>query len=550
MNENKKGFNVKARLLLISAIPAIIIGVAVLITGILFMKTGMEEEVLKGLLSSAYAYRDTGLVNANREKGDNDIENELKKDTGYDFTWFEGDTRKNSSLGKSVIDTKAVPVVISEVINNKKEFTSTKTEVAGEEYFVAYVPALNSNGEVIGMAFTGVSRQAVEGQITKSIIIMLVIVLVLIVFTILVALRAATKMSGAIKEIEESITQLSYGRFVKSDEYLNRSDEIGNALRSANNLIDKLTEVIKDIHEASEFVGMESSELARTSANISETTDGVSDAVMQMAKGATEQAETIQDATQNISDLSDAIKNVAGHSERLAVTAHEMNEDGRASSTALKKLCEEMIVMHKSVNSIMKTISDTNQAVQMVNQKTESITNIASQTNLLALNASIEAARAGETGKGFAVVAEEIGKLAVESSNTAKEIREEMAKLLSQSNDAQNKTDDVSVICQSVTKILEDTEIKINDLIKNVDLTVDGVTTISALTQECEAAKSVIVDAMGSLSAISEENAASTEETSASMLEVNSAVNVLADASKKLKQVSEKLDKELKFFKI
>ena len=82
-----------------------------------------------------------------------------------------------------------------------------------------------------------------------------------------------------------------------------------------------------------------------------------------------------------------------------------------------------------------------------------------------------------------------------------------------------------------------------------INTTVDGIRNIHLSAGRSEKAGNVVADAMNSLSAISEENAASTEQTSASMQELSATVTVLAKSAEELQNIAEQLNEDISFFK-
>lgn len=155
----------------------------------------------------------------------------------------------------------------------------------------------------------------------------------------------------------------------------------------------------------------------------------------------------------------------------------EKSQEGYTNVGEVIKTNERLVeTIQISVNSAkdLDTLSNSIKEVLTV------INDIADQINLLSLNASIEAARAGEAGKGFAVVADEIGKLAEQTSNSTKDIN----------------------------KIIQETGVKIGDVIKtiknNESLIISNSTLVNAMGKSFDSISNEIQDVLQRYSDLAE----------------------------------------------
>ncbi|MCR4788652.1 MAG: methyl-accepting chemotaxis protein [Lachnospiraceae bacterium] len=390
---------------------------------------------------------------------------------------------------------------------------------------------------------------SIMSSATRMAIIFIILGVVLAALAVVIALWLAGSIDKPIQEINKALEALSDGHFVTIRKYHDRKDEFGAMVKSTNFVTDKIKAIVAGIKQSASSVANSANELSESTDQISKTAEDVSSAVLDIANGATQQANEVQDASTSTGQISDNIQKVTDNSNSLAGTADTMNENSKEAAKELEKLKLSSDEMSKAVEEITERISATGAAVENISQKVEAINSIASQTNLLALNASIEAARAGEAGRGFAVVAEEISKLADDSAMGANGIKEQMTILLSESQSAISTAQQVKAATESQKEILDATIESINSLIGQIGTTVSGVRTITSDAEACDSSRNIILEAISSLSAISEENAASCEETSASMQELEATINVLAHAAEELKTVSDTLAKDMEFFK-
>jgi len=195
-------------------------------------------------------------------------------------------------------------------------------------------------------------------------------------------------------------------------------------------------------------------------------------------------------------------------------------------------------------------IVQTNDSSIKIGQASSVISSIAQQTNLLALNAAIEAARAGSAGKGFAVVAEEIKNLALQSSESTKEIDAVVSELQLNSQNAVKTIERLSAIAGEQTKSVVNSRDKYRLIANAMKETEDTVNYLNIAGEKMDSMKQQILASMENLSAIAEENAAATEQATASIEEQAASAEQISATSESLTELAKSLQELILRFKI
>ena len=240
-------------------------------------------------------------------------------------------------------------------------------------------------------------------------------------------------------------------------------------------------------------------------------------------------------------------------------TADSMKE---SSDTANQALTELDAVNQHAINSIdiiyQQTLT-TNESAMKIKEATSLISsiadetnllNIADQTTLLSLNASIEAARAGEAGRGFSVVASQIQKLAEQSNDSARQIDDIIYTLLEDSQKAVQTMEEVKEIITKQSENVSKTGSVFSQVQGGISESIQGVDEIADRTNQLNMARSNVVDVVQNLTAIAEQNAASTEETSAAVNEVANIMQDFSEHAAKLQDIAHTLESNVDIFKL
>ena len=562
----------RTKISIFALIPILVLGLFVIIMCSSKIEEALGDSIANGLHGTTVSVQDTLTYadegeywvddNGDLYKGEfnvtqhAEIADRIKEAADTDISIFYGDTRYMTSVkdeeGNRILNTKADSEIVSRVVDNGENFFDKNVGLVDQKFYGYYTPLKDSAGNNVGMIFAGMPKEDAEGQITRIIMSIVAATVFLMIISVVFLFILIGRITKQLSRSVDTLDTIAKGNLnlELNGKALKRKDEVGMILRSVKSLQEELRHIIATIKE-------ESKQLADTSLHLSQETNTAEDhmsqvdkAVNEIAEGAGSQAEETQNATENVILMGNMIEDNAQDIEQLNQNAKSIKERGEVAIEALKELRATNEKTKASIDVIYEQTNVTNESAQKIKEATSLITDIAEETNLLSLNASIEAARAGEQGRGFAVVAAQIQKLAEQSNESARQIDAIIVSLLAESDKSVATMEEVKGVMEQQSENVENTNAEVTQVLEEVEKAIQAIEGVAEKTEQINGTRNNVIDTVQNLSAIAEENAASSQETSASVAEVVNVITGIAQNARDLRTISEHLDESMNVFKL
>jgi len=308
-----------------------------------------------------------------------------------------------------------------------------------------------------------------------------------------IMIRPLENTVSAIRDIAEGEGDLTQRVDVKGN------DELGELGNWINRFIEKLQNMIQNLHTVTADLG-DSSQL-------------LSEVSQKTKIGVTEQQTEIDEAASATQQMAASIHEVASNAESAATSALEASNRADESKNTVEANID-------SINNLLQTLEKANSVVLRLEQDSNDIggvldviRNIAEQTNLLALNAAIEAARAGEQGRGFAVVADEVRTLASRTQESTEEIQKMIERLQSASKETVDAMEATNEQAQKSTDYANSTGKNLTSVTEAINRVSEMNTQIAEASEEQKTGSDRISQNVAGISHIGERTAAEAEQT-------------------------------------
>ena len=421
----------------------------------------------------------------------------------------------------------------------------------GEDAFNTFAPIMLDNIDEVWSVQTVLPKSKILVTYNAILWVTIIAAIVMVIIMSIVTAGFIFKQLKPLKFLQQSIETAAEGDLTQYiDEKYIKNDEIGAVSNAYNNMLHQTNDALSTVRASSSELSDSSAHVHQAFEEIVASSEEVALATNEIAQGASKQSEDTEETSNSMVLLAEQINTLSQLADSMDLLSVQTVESTNKGMTEIKSLRHHNTSANDMNAKVQHQMSALSNKIDSINQVITSIQDITAQTNLLALNASIEAARAGEHGKGFAVVAEEVRKLAEQSRIETEVIQQTVQEIIAESKQTVTVVESNMKLMDGQNESVSGTE---SSFLKNADLTDKMSKSIRELTSELSEMllhKDQVIDAIQSVSAISEETAASAEQVSASSAAQQNELEQVADSTARMKNIAGDLQNVVERFNL
>ncbi len=350
METGKKKIGIAVKLIGMSVLPVVLLGIILTIYGQANLKKSLKKEIYEGLKSVALAVQGaydaagngdfTMLESGNVIKGtfvvsgNYSLVDKLSRDSGIDVSLYYGSGMVVTSLmdegEQRMTDGTVSSEVQKTVLEQGKEYFSEDVALGTEHYYGYYMPVVGDNGTAYGMIFTGKKSAQVEAAITADAVRMSLLSAAVIAAALLFTAVMAVSIARALKHMMDLFAKVAGGDLSETagGKGSRRRDEIGAMLHGISSLRTSLRDMIGSIRHSAEVLMGSAEELEQAAVMTSGDADKVDRAISEISAGAASQAEETEEAMADIEKMGGIISEMTRDISDMTQITDEMGRAG------------------------------------------------------------------------------------------------------------------------------------------------------------------------------------------------------------------------------
>jgi methyl-accepting chemotaxis protein len=215
---------------------------------------------------------------------------------------------------------------------------------------------------------------------------------------------------GALVDGLNAVTSACEAFLNEADDALGRLASGDLSARMDGDFDGRLAAVAANFNRAAEALSQTIDEVASAAAATRHAAGEIGGATRDLSSRTEQQAAALEETSASVEEIA----------KTVSVTAQTVDKASHGAQENAQRAEQGTAVAVRAVQAIDRVDAQAKKIVEIVGV----MDGLSFQTNLLALNASVEAARAGDAGRGFAVVANEVRRLAQQSAEAARDVRQ------------------------------------------------------------------------------------------------------------------------------